>query len=70
LQGEQRVVVKNAQRAARQLRGNMGKVGCLGSGVDNEKEPLAPGFVIEPRHHQIVENMSMAIEQLGVAHPP
>ncbi len=51
-------------------RGNMSKVGFFGSGVDNEKEPLAPGFVIEPRHHQIVENMPIAIEQLRIAHPP
>ena len=70
LQGEQGAVLENGQRAIRQLGGNMSKVGSFGSGVDDEKEPLAPGFVIEPRHHQIVENMPMAIEQLRIAHPP
>ena len=70
LQGEQGAVIENGQRAIRQLGGNMSEVGSFGSGVDDEKEPLAPGFVIEPRHHQIVENMAMAIEQLRIAHPP
>jgi len=70
LQGEQGAVLENGQRAILQLGGQMGEVGPFGSAVDDEKEPLAPGFVIEPRHHQIVENMPMAIEQLRIAHPP
>jgi hypothetical protein len=37
----------------------MGEVGSFGGGIDDQKQPLAPGFVIEPRHHQIVENMPM-----------
>src|ERR1700730_1399070 len=70
LQGEQGAVLENGQRAILQLGGQMGEVGPFGSTVDDEKEPLAPGFVSEPRQHQIVENMAMAIEQLRVAHPP
>ncbi len=60
--------VENGQRAVRQLGGEMREIGCFCRGIDDEKEPLATGFVVEPRHHQIVENMALAIEQLGIPH--
>src|SRR5271166_4537615 len=48
----------------------MGEIFCLSGSVDNQKQALAAAFVIEPRDHQIIENIAVGIEQLRVAHLP
>jgi hypothetical protein len=71
LHGEQCPVVGAQQPdIAGQLRRDMGEVGVLARGVDHQHQHAVLVRIGRARHHEVVENAAVRVEQLGVALAP
>ena len=56
--------------ARRQPRHEMGEIGLLARGVDDEHQHAVLDGIARARHHQVVENAAILVGELGIALPP
>ena len=68
LEGDERAMIGAHQaHALRQARRDVGEILVLARRVDDQHQDAVLGLVGRARHHQIVENAALLVEELGVA---